>query len=125
MVGENNINEKNNISINANSQPISGYNTNESSCQNNQQEEMDLKKNFYKNYKKSRFSFIKNELENNEQNEKFVVPIFINDILNKKINSLSFARFIKNNERYVEKVNLENFLLYEEINVVNKWAGNC
>ena len=125
LVGENNINEKNNISINANSQPISGYNTNESSCQNNQQEEMDLKKNFYKNYKKSRFSFIKNELENNEQNEKFVVPIFINDILNKKINSLSFARFIKNNERYVEKVNLENFLLYEEINVVNKWAGNC
>ena len=125
LVGENNINDKNNISINANSQPISGYNTNESSCQNNQQEEMDLKKNFYKNYKKSRFSFIKNELENNEQNEKFVVPIFINDILNKKINSLSFARFIKNNERYVEKVNLENFLLYEEINVVNKWAGNC
>ena len=125
LVGENNINEKNNISINANSQPVSGYNTNESSCQNNQQEEMDLKKNFYKNYKKSRFSFIKNELENNEQNEKFVVPIFINDILNKKINSLSFARFIKNNERYVEKVNLENFLLYEEINVVNKWAGNC
>ena len=125
LVGENNINEKNNISINANSQPISGYNTNESSCQNNQQEEIDLKKNFYKNYKKSRFSFIKNELENNEQNEKFVVPIFINDILNKKINSLSFARFIKNNERYVEKVNLENFLLYEEINVVNKWAGNC
>ena len=125
LVGENNINEKNNISINANSQPISGYNTNESSCQNNQQEEMDLKKNFYKNYKKSRFSFIKNELEKNEQNEKFVVPIFINDILNKKINSLSFARFIKNNERYVEKVNLENFLLYEEINVVNKWAGNC
>ena len=124
-IKENNINEKNNISINANSQPISGYNTNESSCQNNQQEEMDLKKNFYKNYKKSRFSFIKNELENNEQNEKFVVPIFINDILNKKINSLSFARFIKNNERYVEKVNLENFLLYEEINVVNKWAGNC
>ena len=125
LVGENNINDKNNISINTNSQPISGYNTNESSCQNNQQEEMDLKKNFYKNYKKSRFSFIKNELENNEQNEKFVVPIFINDILNKKINSLSFARFIKNNERYVEKVNLENFLLYEEINVVNKWAGNC
>ena len=125
LVGENNINEKNNISINANSQPVSGYNTNESSCQNNQQEEIDLKKNFYKNYKKSRFSFIKNELENNEQNEKFVVPIFINDILNKKINSLSFARFIKNNERYVEKVNLENFLLYEEINVVNKWAGNC
>ena len=125
LVEENNLNEKNNFNTNENSQPISGYNTNESLYQNNQQEEMDLKKKFYKNYKKSRFSFISNELENNEQNEKFVVPEFINDILNKKINSLSFARFIKNNERYVEKVNLEKFLLSEEINAVNRWAGNC
>ena len=120
-----NIKEKNYISTNENSQHISGYNTNESSYQNNQQEEIDLRKNIYKNYKKSRFSFVKDNLDNIEQNEKFVVPEFINDILNKKIYSICFAGLIKNNERYAEKDDLEKILLYEEINAVNKWAGIC
>ena len=120
-----NINEKNNSFSHGNSQPISGYNTNESSSQNNQQEEIDIRKKIYNNYKKSRFSFVNNDLNKIEQNEKFVVPEFINDILNKKIYSLCFAGFIKNNARYVKDHDLEKFLLYEEINVVNKWAGNC
>ena len=125
FIKENNISEKNNNSNNGSSQAISGYNTNESSSQNNQQEEIDLRKNIYNNYKKSRFSFVNNGLDNNEQNEKFVIPEFINDILNRKIYSLYFAGFVKNNERYVENDDLEKILLYEEINVVNKWAGNC
>lgn len=125
FVGENNLKEKNSISTNENSQPISGYNTNESSSQNNQQEEIDLRKSLYKKYKKSRFSFVKNDLENIEQNEKFIVPEFINDILNKKIYSLSFAGLIKNNERYAEKDDLEKILLNHEINILNKWAGIC
>ena len=125
--GDSNINEKNNNISNSdnsiiNSQTISRYNTNENSTQNIQQEEIDLKKSLYKNTKKSRFPFANNDFENNEVKQAFVVPEFIKDILNKKFCSLSFGNFIKNSKGHNRKDFLENTLLYEEIQIVNKWA---
>ena len=100
---------------------ISGYNTNESSTLNNQQDEIiDLRKNFYKFSKKSRFSFANHE--NEEKNEKkqiFIVPDFIKDILTKKCSTMNFMYTlgIKNSKF------LEEFLLDEEIKTLNKWAN--
>ena len=100
---------------------ISGYNTNESSTLNNQQDEIiDLRKNFYKFSKKSRFSFANHE--NEEKNEKkqiFIVPDFIKDILTKKCYTMNFMYTlgIKNSKF------LEEFLLDEEIKTLNKWAN--
>ena len=125
FVGDNDINEKNKVinfdnSINTNSQTISGYNTNESSSQNNPQEEIDLKKNIFKHSKKSRFSFVNNnELENCVQKQNFIVPDFINDILNKKFYSLCFSNYI---DKKRDNDLLEKILLDEEIKIVNKWA---
>ena len=103
---------------------ISGYNTNESSTLNNQQDEIiDLRKNFYKFSKKSRFSFANHENEEkNEKNEKkqiFIVPDFIKDILTKKCYTMNFMYTlgIKNSKF------LEEFLLDEEIKTLNKWAN--
>ena len=129
--GENNINEKiNNVnsdnSIVISSQTNSGYNTNESSTQNIQQEEIDTRKDLFKNTKKSRFSFVNNDFENNELSQSFVVPEFIKEILSKKFCALSFGNFIKNNNNgYIGNNFLENTLLSEEIKIVNKWAENC
>ena len=98
---------------------ISGYNTNESSSLNNQQDEIDSKKNFYKFSKKSRFSFA--STENDEKNEKFnnfMVPDFIKDILTKKFYTLSFMC----GSEYKNNKYLEEFLLDEEIKALNKWA---
>ena len=103
---------------------ISGYNTNESSTLNNQQDEIiDLRKNFYKFSKKSRFSFANHENEEkNEKNDKkqfFIVPDFIKDILTKKCYTMNFMNTlgIKNSKF------LEEFLLDEEIKTLNKWAN--
>ncbi len=103
---------------------ISGYNTNESSTLNNQQDEIiDLRKNFYKFSKKSRFSFANHENEEkNDKNEKkqiFIVPDFIKDILTKKCYTMNFMYTlgIKNSKF------LEEFLLDEEIKTLNKWAN--
>jgi hypothetical protein len=98
---------------------ISGYNTNESSSLNNQQDEIDSKKNYYKFSKKSRFSFA--NTENDEKNEKFnnfMVPDFIKDILTKKFYTLSFM----SSSGYKNNKYLEEFLLDEEIKALNKWA---
>ena len=110
-------------SVNANSPTISGYNTNESS-QNNVQEEAELKKKVIKNSKKSRFSFV-NNTDDVEQNQFFVVPDFINEILNKKFNSMRFASYIqKNRNELIEKNFFENILLAEEIKLINSWANS-
>ena len=117
----NNINSDNSTIVN--SQTISGYNTNESSTQNIQQEEIDIKRCLFKNAKKSRFSFVNNDLENNEQKENYVVPEFIKEILNKKFIALNFGNFIKNNnDGYIDNISLENVLLSDDIQLVNKWS---
>ena len=117
----NNINSDNSTIVN--SQTISGYNTNESSTQNIQQEEIDVKRCLFKNAKKSRFSFVNNDLENNEQKENYVVPEFIKEILNKKFIALNFGNFIKNNnDGYIDNISLENVLLSDDIQLVNKWS---
>ncbi len=100
---------------------ISGYNTNESSSLNNQQDEVDLKKSIYKNAKKSRFSFVSTDLESIDKKNTIIIPDFIKEILNKKLNSLNFTIFFRktNNNNYMEEI-----LLNEEIKIVNKWVNN-
>ena len=129
LAGDNDINEKSKImncvnTININSQTNSGYNTNESSSQNNPQEEIDLKKNIFKNYKKSRFSFVNdNNMVNFEQKRNFKVPDFINVILNKKLYSLYFSNYIsKKRDVFIDNTFLEKILLDEEAKIVNNWA---
>ncbi len=80
--------------LNKNLSNLSGYNTNESSIQNNQQEDSE-KKNYNKISKKSRFSFVNNYTENIDKKNIFNVPDFVKKILNKKIFLLSFANLIK------------------------------
>ena len=125
---DNRINEKNKLintdySLVTNSQTNSGYNTNESSSQNNQLEDMEIKKMFFKNSTKSRFSFVNTDSEAIDEKQRFVLPEFINEILNKKYFSLYFTSYIKNKNVNIDHNFLENFLLYKEIKVVNKWAG--
>ena len=112
------------INENYNTNSNSNYNTNESSSQNNQQEEVEVKKNFYKRTK-SRFSFANSDLDNNENKNSFVVPEFVNDILNKAFYSLCFNNLIRKYQSEPTKKNfMEDFLLEEEIKVINKWAIN-
>ena len=112
------------INENYNTNSNSNYNTNESSSQNNQQEEIEMKKNFYKRTK-SRFSFANSDLDNNENKNSFVVPEFVNDILNKAFYSLCFNNLIRKYQREPTKKNfMEDFLLEEEIKIINKWAIN-
>lgn len=112
------------INENYNTNSNSNYNTNESSSQNNQQEEVEVKKNFYKRTK-SRFSFANSDLDNNEKKNSFVVPEFVNDILNKAFYSLCFNNLIRKYQSEPTKKNfMEDFLLEEEIKVINKWAIN-
>jgi hypothetical protein len=106
-----------------NSQTISGYNTNESSSQNNLQEEADIKVNLFKNSKKSRFSFANSDLENMEQKDLFIVPDFIKEIVNKKFYALCFASHIKKNGDTSNGSDfLEKILFEKEIKIVNNWA---
>lgn len=64
-----------------------------------------------------------NDLENNEQKENYVVPEFIKEILNKKFIALNFGNFIKNNnDGYIDNISLENVLLSDDIQLVNKWS---
>ena len=70
--------------LNKNLCNISGYNTNESSIQNTQQEDVEMKKNYNNKSKKSRFSFVNNHTENIDNNNIFNVPDFVEEILNKK-----------------------------------------
>jgi hypothetical protein len=112
------------INENYNTNSNSNYNTNESSSQNNQPEEIEMKKNFYKRTK-SRFSFANSDLDNNENKNSFVVPEFVNDILNKAFYSLCFNNLIRKYQREPTKKNfMEDFLLEEEIKIINKWAIN-
>ena len=112
------------INENYNKNSNSNYTTNESSSQNNQQDEIEVKKNFYKRTK-SRFSFANNDLDNNENKNSFVVPEFVNDILNKAFYSLCFNNLIRKYQSEPTKKNfMEDFLLEEEIKVINKWAIN-
>ena len=114
------ISSDNNI---INSQTISGYNTNESSSQTNQQEDVDFKVNLFRNSKKSRFSFANNDLENIEQKDLFIIPEFIKEIVNKKFYALCFASHIKKNNNWsMGNSFLENILLEKEIKIVNNWA---
>ena len=84
---------------------------------------MDVKKMFFKNSTKSRFSFVNTDSEAIDEKQRFVLPEFINEILNKKYFSLYFTSYIKNKNENIDHNFLENFLLYKEIKVVNKWAG--
>ena len=112
------------INENYNKNSNSNYTTNESSSQNNQQDEIEVKKNFYKRTK-SRFSFANSDLDNNENKNSFVVPEFVNDILNKAFYSLCFNNLIRKYQSEPTKKNfMEDFLLEEEIKVINKWAIN-
>lgn len=112
------INENYNMTSNSN------YNTNESSSQNNQQDEIEVKKNFYKRTK-SRFSFANSDSDNGENKNSFVVPEFVNDILNKAFYSLCFNNMIRKYQSEPTKKNfMEDFLLEEEIKVIKKWAIN-
>ena len=129
FLGDSDINDKSKIingdnSINTNFQTISGYNTNESLSQNNLQEEIESKKTIFKNYKKSRFSFVNNDLDNDEQKQNYIVPGFINDVLNKKFYSLYFSNYIiKNEDESSDNNFLEKILLDEEIKTVNTWSN--
>jgi hypothetical protein len=108
--------------LNKNLCNISGYNTNESSTQNNQQEDLEIKKNF-KISKKSRFSFVNNYTENIEQKNIFNVPDFVEEILNKKIFLLSFTHLIKGQAQHsLEKYYSEEVLLADEIKIIKNWA---
>ena len=108
--------------LNKNLCNISGYNTNESSIQNNQQEDSEIKKNF-KISKKSRFSFVNNYTENIEQKNIFNVPDFVEEILNKKIFLLSFTHLIKGQAQHsLEKYYSEEVLLADEIKIIKNWA---
>ena len=112
------------INENYNTNSNSNYNTNESSSQNNQQDEIEVKKHFYKRTK-SRFSFANSDLDSNENKNSFVVPDFVNDILNKAFYSLCFNNLIRKYQSEPTKKNfMEDFLLEEEIKVINKWAIN-
>ena len=112
------------INENYNTNSNSNYNTNESSSQNNQQDEIEVKKHFYKRTK-SRFSFANSDLDSNENKNSFVVPDFVNDILNKAFYSLCFNNLIRKYQSEPTKRNfMEDFLLEEEIKVINKWAIN-
>ena len=112
------------INENYNTNSNSNYNTNESSSQNNQQDEIEVKKNFYKRTK-SRFSFANSDLDSNENKNSFVVPEFVNDILNKAFYSLCFNNLIRKYQSEPTKKNfMEDFLLEEEIKIINKWAIN-
>ena len=116
----------NDKSFNDNYNTMSNYNTNESSCQNNQQEDIETKKNIYKKSQKSRFSFAIADTDNKPN---FIIPEFVNEILNKTFYSLCFNNFIKKyqnqNQNELDKSNfMENFLLEDEIKIVKKWAIN-
>jgi CCR4-NOT transcription complex subunit 4 len=108
--------------LNKNLSNLSGYNTNESSIQNNQQEDSE-KKNYNKISKKSRFSFVNNYTENIEQKNIFNVPDYVEEILNKKIFLLSFTHLIKGQAQHsLEKYYSEEVLLADEIKIIKNWA---
>jgi hypothetical protein len=112
------------INENYNTNSNSNYNTNESSSLNNQQDESEVKKHFCKRTK-SRFSFANSDLDNNENKNSFEVPEFVNDILNKAFYSLCFNNLIRKYQSEPLKKNfMEDFLLEEEIKIINKWAIN-
>ena len=125
---ENISNEKINLPfsekcINVNLNNISGYNTNESSIQNNQQEESEMKKMNSKTSKKSRFSFVNNYSENIDKKDIFIVPEFVEEILNKKFLLLNFNNLIRGCQKNViDKFYSEDILLAEEIKIINNWA---
>ena len=109
------------IKVNLNN--ISGYNTNESSIQNNQQEDSEIKRTNPKISKKSRFSFVNNNTENINQKNIFIVPEFVEEILNKKFILLSFNNLIKEHQKDVfGKYYSEEVLLAEEIKIIQNWA---
>jgi uncharacterized protein YhbP (UPF0306 family) len=96
---------------------ISSYNTNESSSQNNQQDESDLKKIFCKNSKKSRFSFANQTTENDCKTNIFLIPDYISEIVNKKFSFLNFSNILGIKDiKYWEEI-----LLGEEIKKIDKW----
>ena len=109
--------------LNKNLCNISGYNTNESSIQNNQQEDAEVKKNYNDKSKKSRFSFVNNYTENIDNKNIFNVPDFVEEILNKKIFLLSFANLIKGQKQDAfDKYYSEEVLLADEIKIIKNWA---
>ena len=109
--------------LNKNLCNISGYNTNESSIQNNQQEDAEVKKNYNDKSKKSRFSFVNNYTENIDNKNIFNVPDFVEEILNKKIFLLSFANLIKGQKQDAfDKYYSEEILLADEIKIIKNWA---
>ena len=112
-------------SITENYTTISNYNTNENSYQNNQQEENDSKKNIYKHSKKSRFNFVNCASDNTESNPNFIIPEFVNDIMNKTFYFLCFNNHIRKHHIQngsIKSNYLEEFLLEDEIKIVKKWA---
>jgi hypothetical protein len=109
--------------INNNLFNISAYNTNESSIQNNQQEDSDNKKINIKRTKKSRFSFVNNNIENIDKKDIFIVPEFVEEILNKKFFLLSFANLIKGRYKIdFSQYYSEEVFLADEIKIIEKWA---
>ena len=109
------------IKVNLNN--ISGYNTNESSIQNNQQEDSENKKITPKLSKKSRFSFVNNNTEYIDKKDIFIIPDFVEEILNKKFILLSFNNLIKEHQKdSFDKYYSEEVLLAEEIKIIQNWA---
>ena len=109
------------IKVNLNN--ISGYNTSESSIQNTQQEESEMKKISSKNSKKSRFSFVNNDTENIDETNIFNVPDFVEEILKKKFILLSFTNLMKEHQNDAfAKYYSEEGLLAEEMKIIQKWA---
>ena len=103
-----------------NSNNISGYNTNESSTQNNQPED-DNKKCALKKTNRSRFSFANND-ENIEQSNIFIMPDFVKEILDKKFWTLSFTNFLRGENRSnLDEYYFEKALLSDEIQIIKKW----
>ena len=109
--------------INKNLFNISSYNTNESSIQNIQQEDSEIKKNNIKLSNKSRFSFVNNCNENIDKKNIFLVPDFVEEILNKKFSLLSFSNLIRRNKNeIINKYYSEEVFLADEIQIIKNWA---
>ena len=109
--------------INTNLFNISSYNTNESSIQNIQQEDSEIKKNNIKLSNKSRFSFVNNCNENIDKKNIFLVPDFVEEILNKKFSLLSFSNLIRRNKNEnINKYYSEEVFLADEIQIIKNWA---
>ena len=126
-VSNNQLNLVKNINNDINSKTISSNNTNESSnsLKSDINNNKDKENEFFKNYKKSRFSFVNNNSENLDKIEKFIIPEFVEEILKKKLYSIYFNNLIcKNIPNCNKNIISEKLLFDEEIKLLKKWVMN-